>query len=134
MSETSEAAVSRIAADLLDTDALTPNHDGTPEHYVIEADNVEYLVVAVLSLAAGREAQAAVELAADAMEDVIASGDVAEVAAFVPGEVGRARAVERRDFLYEDPVDWLRAYAGALTPARPASPQSPASGEGGGAG
>lgn len=48
--------------------------------------------------------------AADEMSAVIADGDVAEVAAPVEGEVGRAACVERRDFLLEDPVDWLRAY------------------------
>lgn len=46
--------------------------------------------------------------AADEMEAVIADGDVAEVAAFVPGEVGRGAAVARRDALYEEPHTWLR--------------------------
>lgn len=106
-----ENAATSVAADLLLTDALTPNHDGTPEHYIVEAENVEYLVVTVLGLAAGRTEQAAIERAADAMECVIANGDVAEVAAHVPGEVGRSACVERRDRLYEEPVEWLREYA-----------------------
>ena len=93
------------------TDALTPNHDGTPEHYIVEAEHVEYLVGLVLALAEGRTEQAAVERAADEMGYVISEGDVAEVAAPVPGEVGRSAVVSRRDCLYEDPVEWLRTYA-----------------------
>ena len=49
--------------------------------------------------------------AADEMEAVIADGDVAAVAAHVPGEVGRATAVGRRDSLYEEPPTWLRDHA-----------------------
>ena len=49
--------------------------------------------------------------AADEMESVIADGDLAEVAAHVPGEVGRSNVVAARDALYEEPHEWLRAYA-----------------------
>lgn len=49
---------------------------------------------------------------ADRAQDVINCGDVAEVAAPVQGESGRAAAVDGRDSLYEDPVAWLRALAG----------------------
>jgi hypothetical protein len=44
-------SIERIASDLLETDALTGNHDGTPEWYAVEAENVEYLVRTVLELA-----------------------------------------------------------------------------------
>lgn len=43
--------IDEIVHDLLDTDLLTANHDGTPEHYIIEAENVEQLVHTVLGLA-----------------------------------------------------------------------------------
>jgi len=52
--------------------------------------------------------------AADEMEAVIADGDCAESAAPVSGEVGRSVAVARRDALYEEPHEWLRAYATRL--------------------
>jgi hypothetical protein len=52
--------------------------------------------------------------AAEEMSAVISDGDVAEVAAPVEGEVGRASAVERRDRLYEEPYTWLREYAADL--------------------
>lgn len=40
----------RIADDLLaDTDLLTPNHDGTPEWYAIEAENMPQLVERILT-------------------------------------------------------------------------------------
>ena len=38
---------------LLDSDAMTANTDGTPTHYIIEAENVEYLVGIVLRAARG---------------------------------------------------------------------------------
>jgi hypothetical protein len=41
----------RIATDLLETDALTPNTDGTPTHYTVAAENIEYLVQTVLAIA-----------------------------------------------------------------------------------
>ncbi len=55
--------------------------------------------------------------AADEMEAVIADGDCAESAAPVSGEVGRSVAVARRDALYEEPHEWLRAYATRLADA-----------------
>ena len=55
-------------------------------------------------------ADVAEEWAGD-MEGVIACGDVAEVAAFCPGETGRSEAVAARDSLYEEPADWLRVRA-----------------------
>lgn len=44
-----------IAAELVLTDALTPNDHETlyPDHYIVDAQNVEYLVATVLSLAGG---------------------------------------------------------------------------------
>lgn len=45
------------------------------------------------------------------MEGVIADGDVAEVAATVPGEVGRSTCIDRRDAIYDDPAGWVRNYA-----------------------
>lgn len=48
------------------------------------------------------------------MESVIATGDVAESAAYVSGETGRAGAVDARDSLYEVPYEWVRNYAKLL--------------------
>jgi len=42
------------------------------------------------------------------MKECIASGDIAEVAAYVPGEVGRGEAIARRDSLYEEPESFVR--------------------------
>lgn len=56
----------------------------------------------------------ALKNAADEMSALILGGDIAEVAAPVEGEVGRASAVERRDRLYEEPDVWLREYAAIL--------------------
>lgn len=65
-----------------------------------------------LSEQALREARVeALREAADEMEAVIADGDVAEVAAHAPGEVGRSNVIAARDALYEEPNEWLRAYA-----------------------
>jgi hypothetical protein len=43
--------IERIASDLLLTDALTGNDEGTPTHYTVHADDVLYLVRTVLDLA-----------------------------------------------------------------------------------
>lgn len=115
MAQSDENAHAAIVSDLLLTDALTGNSDGTPGIYTVHADDVEYLVETVLALAAGRAEQAAVQRAADEMAAVIAEGDIAEVAAPVPGEVGRSAVVSRRDALYEEPVEWLREYAAHMT-------------------
>lgn len=48
------------------------------------------------------------------MECTISAGDVAESAAYVPGETGRASAVDARDSLYEEPHEWVRSYAKLL--------------------
>ena len=48
------------------------------------------------------------------MECVISTGDVAESAAHVDGETGRAGAVSARDSLYEMPYKWVRNYAKLL--------------------
>ena len=48
------------------------------------------------------------------MECVISTGDVAESAAYVDGETGRAGAVDARDSLYEEPHEWVRNYAKLL--------------------
>lgn len=45
------------------------------------------------------------------MECTISTGDVAESAAHVFGETGRASAVDARDSLYEVPYEWVRGYA-----------------------
>lgn len=37
-----------IADDLVQTDALTPDNEGTPTWFTVEADNVEYLVKTVI--------------------------------------------------------------------------------------
>lgn len=55
--------------------------------------------------------------AAEVAEDVINSGDIAECAAYVPGETGRNEAVSGRDSLYEEPVEWLRARADQIEAA-----------------
>jgi hypothetical protein len=56
------------------------------------------------------------EAAAQDAAGVIASGDVAECAAFVSGETGRTEAISGRDNLYEDPAGWLRDYAAQFKP------------------
>ena len=48
------------------------------------------------------------------MECTISTGDVAESSAYVDGETGRAGAVSARDFLYEEPHEWVRSYAKLL--------------------
>lgn len=48
------------------------------------------------------------------MECVISTGDVAESAAHVDGEMGRGRAIDARDSLYEVPYEWVRSYAKLL--------------------
>lgn len=50
-------------------------------------------------------------MAACELESTIAAGDVAECAGHVPGEVGRASAVDARDEIHEDPAGWLRKRA-----------------------
>jgi len=57
---------------------------------------------------------AALRFAADILESAIVAGDVAEVAAPVEGESGRAEAVAQRDEIYEDPAGWLRKAADGL--------------------
>lgn len=57
---------------------------------------------------------AALRFAADVVESAIAAGDIAEVAAPVEGEQGRATAVQSRDDFYEDPAGWLRRTADYL--------------------
>lgn len=97
---------------LLLSDAMTGDTEGTPTTYMVDAENVEYLVQTVAaSLTTADLWAAAILAAADEMEGVIHDGDVAEVAAHVPGEVGRSAAVARRDALYEEPHVWLREYA-----------------------
>lgn len=58
-----------------------------------------------------REVRASAVLALrDEMAQTIASGDVAEVAAPVEGEVGRQEVIDARDELYEDPFEWVEGY------------------------
>lgn len=45
---------------------------------------------------------------------VIEAGDIAECAASVPGEVGRAECVEARDCLHDAPAHWIHTVAGKL--------------------
>jgi hypothetical protein len=50
--ESDDRLVIELVADaLILADVLTPNHDGTPEYYIVEAGNVEYLVKTVLDFA-----------------------------------------------------------------------------------
>jgi hypothetical protein len=56
----------------------------------------------------------ALRMAALELEATIASGDVAECAAHVPGESGRTAAIDARDEAYEDPAGWLRKRADEL--------------------
>ena len=72
-------------------------------------------LAAVLAPLVEAEKAAALREAADEMTRVIADGDVAEVAGYVPGEVGRASAVQGRDSLYEEPDQWLRDCAATYT-------------------
>jgi len=57
---------------------------------------------------------AALRFAADVLDSAISAGDIAEVAAPVEGEQGRASAVQSRDDIYEDPAGWLRTMADEL--------------------
>lgn len=47
--------VARVRTDLLETDALTPNDGETlhPDHYVVDAEDVDYLIVTIRDLLAG---------------------------------------------------------------------------------
>lgn len=58
---------------------------------------------------------AALRVAADLIDGVIAGGDIAECAAPVEGEQGREACIESRDALYEDPAGWLRNQADELS-------------------
>ena len=51
-------------------------------------------------------------------DNVIKAGDVAECAAPVPGEHGRADCVEARDALREAPAHWIHTVAGDLEKGR----------------
>jgi len=72
-------------------------------------------LAAVLAPLVEAEKAAALREAADEMTRVIADGDVADLAGYVPGEVGRASAVQGRDSLYEEPDQWLRDCAATYT-------------------
>ena len=54
-------------------------------------------------------------------EEVIHSGDVAEIVAMPPGTTGLAAAVDARDSLYEEPATWIRAQVDRLHQLLPAS-------------
>jgi hypothetical protein len=54
---------------------------------------------------------AAMRKAAFEMECQISSGNVAECAAYVEGEVGRQAAIDNRDCLRDEPAEWLYAWA-----------------------
>jgi hypothetical protein len=56
--------VERIASDLLLTDALTGNDEGTSTHYTVHADDVPYLVRTVLDLAEQVHAERIADLSA----------------------------------------------------------------------
>jgi len=92
-------------------------HTLTTEYPSLFPREVHEQHVATVLSAAGfglvRESQAvALEEAADEADGVIAAGDIAEVAAYCPGESGRNAAIAARDSLYEDgPGDFLRARA-----------------------
>lgn len=49
--------------------------------------------------------------AAEMIEDMRNSAQVAEVAAYVPGEVGRQNVIDSFDAAMEEPGDWLRSLA-----------------------
>lgn len=90
--------------------------------YLVEQGNTVVGIQLVRELLAHIDAgrAAVIEELAEAAEDTINSGDVAEVAA--PSgitETGRAACVAARDRLYEDPPGWLRDQAD--TPDLPAS-------------
>lgn len=57
---------------------------------------------------------AALRFAADVLDSAISAGDIAECAAPVEGEQGRAAAVSQRDEIYNDPAGWLRSMADGL--------------------
>jgi hypothetical protein len=89
-------------------DPCTGYHDQRPGH---EHEN---LFDAVAELVAAREAAARREAlleAADEVEAIENDALVAEVAAHVPGEVGRSAVIARRDEMYEEFAGWLRALA-----------------------
>lgn len=57
---------------------------------------------------------AALRYAADVLEGAIGAGDIAECAAPIEGERGRASAMQSRDDIYNDPAGWLRSMADDL--------------------
>ena len=87
---------------------------GTDYQLVLDIINSDDDPAGALRTFVRQEVEAALGAAADEMESVIANGDVAEVAAPVPGETGRASAVAKRDALYEEPHTWLRSRAAHL--------------------
>lgn len=73
MAEPTGVDVDAIARELCETDALTPNDGETlhPDHYIVDAENLPYLVSTVLTLFARQSASAA-EAQSDALQRLVA--------------------------------------------------------------
>lgn len=88
---------------------LIENHaDLTPDELA------ETIIDAGFVSVTGGMAAGVIEYAARQAELVIHNGDVAEVAA-PPGSTGVGAAIDGRDRLYEEPVEWLRDLARKVT-------------------
>ena len=61
-----------------------------------------------------RDAKAeALRSAAEMIEDMRNGAEIAEVAAYVPGEVGRQNVIDSFEAVMDEPGDWLRSLADA---------------------
>jgi hypothetical protein len=83
------------------------SHSDEREYYLNQARTI-------LNVAGPIIARQTLQDAALDAEGIISRGDVAEVAAPVPGECGRNEAVYNRDVLYEEPAAWIRERAASL--------------------
>lgn len=92
------------------TEAPKPTLTEAESEGLIEAiqDGTQDAYVARIKVAARREALLE---AAEEIEAIENDALVAEVAAHVPGEVGRSAVIARRDEMYEDVAGWLRDLA-----------------------
>lgn len=88
---------------------LIENHaDLTPDELA------ETIIDAGFVSVTGGMAAGVIEYAARQAEFAIHHGDVAEVAALPEGSIGVGAAIDGRDRLYEEPVEWLRDLAGKV--------------------
>ena len=115
MATDTDALEERIARELFYTESPEERHrDGWPSAYSEDRYLYRDLAAAVLPIVAVevRKAKAeALRSAAEMIEDMRNSAQIAEVAAYVPGEVGRQNVIDNFDAAMDEPGDWLRSLA-----------------------